>query len=238
MTPNELDSQPNIDPRAAEGLSIRQGNPTRRRLISGAAGGLGVLLAVQAKTALGQQVCQSPSAMMSGNTSPRPETPPCSGGRSPGFWKQPQHFSSWAVAGATPPTFKPGVVVQTCVSGMQGLSLKDLKTPGTLASTALGGSVPGDPGIWAVLAFPNSFVDGMLVRHLCAAWLNAGYFPDYAISRTQIQAMWAQLSTNGNYCPGNVTCTDPMTKDDVKAYIEGLYDFNADLTEPDLCKKK
>ena len=44
---------------------------SRRRLFRGAAGGVGVVLAVQAKTALGTGTCQSPSARMSGNTSPR-----------------------------------------------------------------------------------------------------------------------------------------------------------------------
>ena len=65
----------------------------RRRLFRGVPAGIGVLLAVQAKTALGAGVCISPSAMMSGNASPRPgDGSVCSGGRSPGFWKVPQHL--------------------------------------------------------------------------------------------------------------------------------------------------
>lgn len=86
-------------------VARRKQDPRRRRLL-GAAGGAGVLLSVQAKTALGQTMCESMSGTMSGNASPHSDNPlACVAGRSPGFWKQPQHFNEWPNAGATPPTF-------------------------------------------------------------------------------------------------------------------------------------
>ena len=144
---------------AISGLSM-----TRRRLFRGAAGGAGVLLTVHAKTALGG-VCKSPSAMMSGNTSPRPgDGSVCSGGRSPGFWKVPQHLQYWGPAGATPPTFN--TTVRECASGMQNLTLSNIATQGTLLTSAGFSGAPAGVGIWAVLAFPNEYTGGQLMRHL------------------------------------------------------------------------
>ena len=212
----------------------------RRRLFRGAGAGVGVLLTVHAKTALGG-VCKSPSAMMSGNTSPRPgDGSVCSGGRSPGFWKVPQKFQFWSVAGATPPTFNVGVA--ECATGMQNLTLSNLATPGTLLTNIGFVGAPAGVGIWAVLAFPNSFAGGQLLRHLSAAWLNAGYFTSstqrYPITREQIVAMWNATKSGGLYCPGSMVggCgTSGWTAAQVIAYIEGMYDIN-DGVGPDLCR--
>ena len=213
----------------------------RRRLFRGAAGGAGVLLTVHAKTALGG-VCKSPSAMMSGNTSPRPgDGTTCSGGRSPGFWKVPQKFQYWGPAGATPPTFTTTVV--ECASGMQNLTLADLQTHGTLLTEAGFSFAPAGVGLWAVLAFPNEFTGGQLMRHLSAAWLNAGYFTSdaqkYPLTRQQIIDMWNATKSGGTYCPGSIIggCgTSGWTAAQVIAYIEGMYDIN-DGVGPDLCKQ-
>ena len=209
----------------------------RRRILGAAAGGMGVLLSVQARTALGTGVCKSPSAMISGNTSPRPGvSQACSGGRSPGFWKQPQKFQYWSGAGATPPTFN--VPVEACASGLGNIGKSNIQTPGTLVSTVLpGANVSASTGIWEVLAFPTSFTAGQLMRHLISAWLNAGTFPDYPLTRNQILDMWNAVSIGGLYCPSNMSCgTNGMSADDVVAYIEGMYDINAEL-EQDICKK-
>ena len=231
-------------PPSDSGAAVRRGT-TRRRLISGAIGGSGVLLAVQAKTALGQTVCQSPSAMISGNTSAHPNSTPCSGGRSPGFWKVPQHFGSWQ--GAIPATFT--VTVDVCATGLQGLKITDIATQGTPVTTILpGASLPppltlgGYWGIWAVLAFPTDFgASGQLMRHLISAWLNAApglFTAPYPITRAQVTDMWVQLNTAGSYCPSGMTCgANAMSPTDVINYITGMYDFNGDLVEPDLCKK-
>lgn len=208
---------------------------SRRRLVTGMTGG--VLLAVQAKTALGNTVCQSPSAMVSGNASPNPNPPPCSGGRSPGFWKVPQKFNYWDDI-AVPPTFRPEAGVSICSAGMQGLALSDIVTQGSPVSLALPSASPTGPsvtspegfwGMWAVLAFPTEFNGGQLMRHLIAAWLNANYFSDYPITTQQISEMWAETSDGGTYMG--------MTAQDVIDYISNMYDINAEVGEdPDLCK--
>lgn len=216
-------------------------NQLRRKLFRGASGGVGVLLAVQAKTALGGGICQSPSAMMSGNTSPRPGgPPPCSGGRSPGFWKVPQKFNYWT--GATPATF--AVSVDICRSGMQGLSMSDILTEGTLLSGIFPGS-PSSHGLWAVLAFPTHADfggQGQLLRHLSAAYLNSKYpswSSPYPILTDQVKDMWVQLTSCGLYNPtvSSGCATTGMTASEVIAYISGMYDIAADLPpDADLCK--
>jgi len=224
----------------AESPSIAPINRSRRRLVTGVTGGTGVLLAAASKTALGTGVCKSPSAVMSGNMSPRPPgTGSCSGGRSPGFWKVPQKFNYWT--GVTTPTFYK--TVDVCSTGMQGLTLADIKTQGTLAKDILPGAgyISGTAyGVWAVLAFPTSFGStGQLARHLLAAWLNASYWPtEYPITKTQILAMWNATKSGGTWCATGVTCATPWNASDVISYISGMYDINADVgADPDLCTK-
>ncbi len=218
----------------------QQPNPLRRKLFRGVPAGIGVLMAVQARTALGAVDCRSPSAILSGNKSPRPGTGiTCSGGLSPGYWKVPQHFGSWGPAGAVYPTFKSSVV--ECLSGVSALSLADIKTPGTLVlSIFTGASVPTNTGIWAVLYSPGSFTAGQLLRHLSAAWLNAGYFTSpgaqYPLTRPQIVAMWNAVKSGGTYCPSGVTCNPGWSSTDVINYIQGMYDLNASGGDPSLCK--
>ena len=214
---------------------------SRRRLFKGAAGSAGVLLSVHAKTALGAGVCRSPSAIMSGNTSPRPNSGvTCSGGRSPGFWKVPQKFNYWATAGAVPPTFN--VAVNECATGMQNLTPANIATQGTLIDPIFPGA-PSNTGIWAVMAFPNSFSGGQLMRHLSAAWLNAGYFTAaatrYPLTRLQILDMWNATKGGGLYCPGTIGgCgTSGWTSAQVISYISGMYDLNSNV-EPDLCQPR
>ena len=227
-----------------------QPNPLRRKLFRGVTGGVGVLMAVQAKTALGTTICRSPSAQMSGNTSPRPGNgTTCSGGLSPGFWKQPQKFGSWLTASAIPPTFRKGVDV---CSGVSNLSLTNLKTQGTNFTEAkFSGvtTVQGTPspnggteyGLWAVLAFPLSFNNGQLLRHLSAAWLNAGFFstdPKYPVTRAQIIQMWESTNGGGLYCPGGgINCpATGWSAAQVITYISGMYDINAS-GDPSLCQQ-
>jgi hypothetical protein len=216
-------------------------NHLRRKLFKGLPAGVGVIMAVQAKTALGTAICQSPSAMMSGNTSPRSGGPTsCSGGRSPGFWKVPQKFTYWT--GAQYATFKPGVNVNFCSSGMQGLSMSDILNEGTLLASVFSGA-PSVHGLWAVLAFPthSDFAGkGQLLRHLSAAYLNSKY-PSwsggkYPITTAQVVDMWVQLSTKGYYSP-TAGATSGMSANDVIAYISGMYDIAADIpADGSLCK--
>ena len=239
MTP---EAQPEANSETPAGGTLP--SVSRRRLFKGVAGGTGVLLAVHAKTALGAGACRSPSAMMSGNTSPRPRGGvPCSGGRSPGFWKQPQKFVNWGPAGATPATFN--VAVNNCLSGMQALTLSNITSHGTLLTTAGFTDAPAGVGLWAVLAFPNSYnPGGQLLRHLAAAWLNAGLFDgaggQYPLTQLQVVAMWnaTKPGSGGLYCPGVTlgSCTTGWTSQQVIDYISGMYDINASGVEPNLCR--
>jgi hypothetical protein len=200
-----------------------------------AVGSAGVLLAVQARSALGQTICQSPSAMVSGNASPHPDQAPCSGGRSPGFWKQPQHFPEWT--DAEYPTFT--VDLGECPTGKSDLTSDVIATPGTLVTTVLpNANVPPNTGIWEVLAFPTDFGSlGQLMRHLICAWLNASRFDDYPITRSQVQDMWLAVANGGLYCPSSIVCNESMGMDatEVKNYIESMYDYNAEI-EKKVCK--
>jgi hypothetical protein len=218
-------------------------NEVRRRLFRGTAGGFGVLLAVQAKTALGTTTCISPSAKMSGNQSHPHDNSGCSGGRSPGFWKVPQKFSYWK---NTTPATLPNVY--ECASGLGNLKYSDvpLADHGTsLNSIFPGATTDSRVGVWAVLAFPTNAVfggteRGQLLRALAAAWLNANYFTSdiqsYPLTPDQVKEMWTDLNSNGVYCPGPTpTCTNGWNATTVRQYIEGMYDFNSSV-EPDLCK--
>jgi len=229
---------------------------SRRKLIGGTAGGVGVLMAISAKTALGTGICQSPSAMVSGNTSPnRDAPPPCSGGRSPGFWRNPQHFAAWV--GATPPTLRNAGL---CPTGLGQLTPANICSQGTTVYQVFGtaatnlltsysGTAKGDPGcgpggpftinptdwgLWAVLAFPKDagINEGDLLWHLCAAYLNSLTFSDYAMTPEQVIAAGQSLLTSGYWCPypDTANCGDKgFTPSSFVSYISGMYDINAEL---------
>lgn len=218
-------------------------------------------MAVQARTALGAVQCQSPSAMISGNQSPRPgDGHTCSGGRSPGFWKQPQHFPYWGPSGLVLPTFYSGITA--CSNGLGNVTPCDIKTKGTLVGTLLPGAPGGSTyGVWEVLVWPTSYPvpqssgkncakkfintdvfggKGQLMRALICAYLNAAWFnstsEDYPISMQQVIDMWNAVKNGGLYCPPNMTCNGGgLSADQIVAYIEGMYDINADI-DVDLCK--
>jgi hypothetical protein len=241
MNSDKSDLQGSADVSAAAPAAPVQAS--RRRLFRGVAGGTGVLLSVHAKTALGTGIsgaCQSPSAMMSGNTSPRPGSGViCSGGRSPGFWKVPQKFSYWGPTGATPATFN--VTVAECGTGMQGLALSNVATQGTLLTSIGFAGAPAGVGMWAVMAFPTSYPNGQLLRHLCAAWLNAGYFntggAKYPLTKAQVIEMWMETKAGGMFCPSSMTScgSSGWNATQVISFIEGMYDINSNV-DPNLCK--
>lgn len=227
----------------------------RRRLLTGTAAGAGVFLAMQAKTALGVTKCQSPSAMISGNQSPRPgDGHVCSGGRSPGFWVQPQHFPYWI--GLSYPTFSSGITV--CSTGLGNVSPCDIVNKGTLVGSLFAGAPGATKGIWEVIMWPTNYPTytganctgtknntdvfggkGQLLRHLSCAYLNAAYFgsasQDYPITTQQVIDMWNAVKNGGLYCPTGMTCGGGgMSADQIIAYISGMYDINEDV--PNLCK--
>lgn len=236
--------------------------PSRRRLLTVSTAGAGVFLAMQAKTALGTTACQSPSAQISGAHSPRPgDGQICSGGRSPGFWKTPQHFSYWAASGLIAPTFS--VAVEVCMKGLGDITPCNISNIGTTIETIFPGAPGGTKGIWEALAWPTQYPNvsrttsgctqisgntdvfggkGQLIRHLACAYLNAGYFnsanQDYPLTKKQVKDIWAAVGFGGLYCPDGMTCSSSNAWDASKviAYIQGLYGINAEV-EGDLCKK-
>jgi len=230
MKTNTPSSDPKTQDTATDRVEI-----SRRRLVRGAAGGVGVMMAVSAKTALGTGICQSPSAMVSGNTSPNRDTPPpCSGGRSPGFWRVPQKFIAWPGGdgpdGATPPTLRNAAA---CPTGLGQITPNNICTQGTTALSIWGtaatnllksysgtaaGSLecgPGGPftiqptdwGIWAILAFPKDvgINEGDLLWHLCAAYLNSLIFPDYALTTQQVIDAGKSLLVGSHWCPDSIS---------------------------------
>ncbi len=222
---------------------------SRRRLFRGAAAGTGILLSVQAKTALGAGVCKSPSQILSGNTSPRPgDGTVCSGGRSPGFWMQPQHFLHWRAGMVMPPEFNGQVV--DCQSGLGKLEWKDITSQGTTFFSVFGHEpdrkpgvdYPGPVGLWAVMAFKNDFVGSELLFHIVAAYLNARYFTSdaakYPITDEQVVEMYNAVKSGGLYCPSSfVVQSCPgggWTAGQVVDYIQGMFHINDDV--PNLCK--
>ncbi|NCT83265.1 MAG: hypothetical protein GXC94_08990 [Comamonadaceae bacterium] len=250
MNSNRLegDQQTSSKPEAAGALLAASVNVGRRRLFRGVGGGAGVLLAVSAKSALGGGICKSPSAMMSGNTSPRPGTGiSCSGGLSPGYWVQPQHSPNWATAGGVFPQFNGSVV--TCTTNLNKVVFTDISNQGTILQNVFTGWTPagyvGNVSMWWVINAPNDAKFGgpggvgQLLRHLSCAWLNAGYFQgtsaQYPMTKAQVVDIWVQLSKTGVYCPSSLKCTKPWTAADVISYIENMYDVNAPVDN--LCKK-
>jgi len=254
MNTDTTKQQDKTAPEAAEQRPVQS---SRRKLIGGTAGGVGVLMAVSAKTALGTTVCQSPSAMISGNTSPnRDAPPPCSGGRSPGFWRNPQHFSAWAVP-AVPATL---INVASCPTGLGGIGPENIQDQGTLISAVFGSAGTSKLtsytykdandqthtisatqwGLWGVLAFPKDAGtnEGSLLWHLIAAYLNALAFEDYAMTPEQVIDAGIILLNGGLWCPsGMEDCgIKAMNASAFVSYISGMYDYNADLTL-ELCKK-
>ena len=236
--------EPDVETRPVDSTAVDTApvDTGRRRLFRGVGGGAGVLLAVSAKSALGGGVCQSPSAMMSGNTSPRPGTgTTCSGGLSPGYWVQPQHAGNWTTAGGVFPSFN-GIVV-SCTTTLSQVKNADIVTPGTTIQSIFSNWVPigiaNTPiSMWYVIYNPNDAMFGgpgsmgQLLRHLSCAWLNAGYFSSssalYPITKAQVQDMWQQLRNTGSYCPGSLpNCSKPWSAADVINYIEGMYDINS-----------
>lgn len=226
-------------------------NVTRRRLFRGAAAGTGVLLSVHAKTALGGGVCKSPSQILSGNTSPRPgDGSTCSGGRSPGFWMQPQHFLHWEQGGVTPPMFNGQVV--SCQSGVGQLAWSDITNQGTTFISVFGHepernqgvNYPGTAGLWAVLNFKSDFKGSTLLFHIIAAYLNSKYFTSnsqkYPMPPAQVVEMYNAVKSGGKYCPSSfVTQSCPgggWDANGVVSYIEGMYHINDAV--PNLCKQQ
>jgi len=69
-------------------------NPGRRRLLRGGIGATPILMTLASRSVLAGTQCTSPSGFVSMPAS-RHGTPQTCIGRTPGYWKQDQHFNQW-----------------------------------------------------------------------------------------------------------------------------------------------
>ena len=153
----------------------------RRRLLQG---GLGAapLLTLVSRPVLGRGGgagnCHAPSAFVSMPTSEPGKTEFCSG-RTPGYWKQTQHFRSWV------PPYYP--TTMTGLGGHEATRFNSVFTPSPYppATTLLevldmGGGPPNDVG-----------------RHIVAALLNAarGWTP--VLTVPAVQGIWREYMSRG-----------------------------------------
>lgn len=198
----------------------------RRRLIRAGASGAAVLLAVKARTALGQTSCLSPSAVVSGNMSTQPTTTTCTLGATPTVWKLQTSLSQWAVVGAVAPTFNTPLLDSTGCNGGHDASSNPqqyMSDPGTFVDAILSGA-PQNLTVWEVMAFPSQYPDGELMAALLAAWFNAEYYaPSYPIKRWHVEEMWLE---RGDYCPASLSCGPGagMSEGDMLLYIRSTFD--------------
>ena len=232
------DSAMTTENRSQEPSTLPAGNAlpsvARRRLFKGAAGSAGVLLSVHAKTALGTGVCKSPSAIMSGNTSPRPGGGTCYGGKHSHYWKKRSCISDWP-GGCTRPQLATADLGYTIVEGSSTpnghrlLAVGDVPNgkQGTMMNAVFTGATSG-LSIWAAMAFSDGSTGAELRRAVCAAYLNSLKFTDtsarYPVTTLQLQQMWDATKSGGTYCPGAIGgCgSSAWTPAQVISYLDGL----------------
>ena len=155
----------------------------RRRLLQGGLAAAPVLMTLVSRPVLAQ--CTTPSGYVSANASTAGRGVACTG-RTPGYWKQSQHFDAW-----TPPYYP------TTVSGHGGhhATLFDHvfaphypnKTLLDVLNPQIVGSGP-----------PND-----VARHIVAALLNiaAGWTP--VLTVTAVKDMWKEYITTGSFSPSS-----------------------------------
>jgi len=164
----------------------------RRRFMKGGLAAAPVLMTLVSRPVLGAQ-CLSPSAFCSGNvSSPSAGAPVCQG-TTPGFWKQPQHFSDWPLGfNPTPTTSGSGKRLSTTAATMfhsssTGFSvgtLYNFKGKTLLEVLETTGGPPADVG-----------------RHIGAALLNALTGRNSMPSDAIVRAIWNEYASKGYYEP-------------------------------------
>ena len=169
-------------------------SPGRRRLLQAGISATPVVMTVVSRPVLAAQ-CNSPSAFFSGNESNVGGGALSCFGRTPGYWKQPQHFAEWPsgsypidVTGPPPhadtkflDVFPTGPLYHDSFLGLTLLCV--------LEPLCSGGGPPFD-----------------VARHIVAALLNnlavPKLVPDTVLSAAMIQAIWRSYSTTDSYSPG------------------------------------
>jgi len=189
--PNSFEVQASGDERASVGAGKSCHDANRRRLLRGGLGAAPVLLTLVSRPVLagqwrvvggggggGNGQCFTPSGFVSIPTSQHGQPYYCSG-RTPGYWKQSQHFSSWVAP------FYP-----TTVSGPGGHSatlFKDWFTPSPY---------PPATTFLQVLELQGGPPDDV-ARHIVASVLNvaAGWVPVLTVQ--VLKGIWGEYMNTG-----------------------------------------
>jgi hypothetical protein len=168
----------------------------RRQWLRGAAGIAPVMMTVVSRPVTAA-VCTSGSSFASINAS-RPDKQFDCAGRSPGYWKQSQHFCDW------PGHCVPSSAPVAAKAGRPGYN-PPLGAKPTQFDTVFGafGGYPGKSLLDVLSLMGNAMDRDALARHVVAAFLNAGkgYVPPMVLSSQSVLDIWISFVTNGYYEP-------------------------------------
>lgn len=159
----------------------------RRRLLQGGLATAPVMLTLLSRPALGTGFeCKTPSGFLSGNVSQHGSPTFCSG-RTPGYWKQSQHFSAWRAP-----------YYPTTTTGSGGHSATKFHS----TTTGFNGTQFGSKTMLDVLgAEGNAGGYVALGRHITAALLNAAAGLSPVLNQTQVRAIWNEYVSKGYFEP-------------------------------------
>lgn len=191
---NEPDSISEPTPKKSAGMS-------RRGVLKNAAGAGIIMSSFTSGSALASVGCKQFSRWASGGSMARDDDGlQCTLGRSPGYWKQPQHFAEWV-----------GVVPPTCSDNCNGQGDPVLNHQG---ATAFGSVFPdflgeADVTFWHVLADQNGYG---IARPFAAAYLNANAIAGYPLLPEDVTALWETYRNN------------PELAGEIEQYLLGTYE--------------
>ena len=149
----------------------------RRRLLQGGLAAGPVIFTLFSRPAFGLGFeCKTPSGFLSGNVSQHGNPTFCTG-RTPGYWKQPQHFAAW------PAPYFPTTVFPSATTGFKGTQF-GTKTMLQVLETG------GNAGGYTALG-----------RHITAALLNAAAGLTPVLSVTDVRNIWNEYVLKGYFEP-------------------------------------
>jgi hypothetical protein len=178
---------PTDTPSSTEPPSSAIGEPraSRRRLLQGGLAAAPVLMTLVSRPVLAQSTCTTPSGYVSANASTAGRGVACLG-RTPGYWKQSQHFDDWR-----PPYYPtnvpgPGGHKATLFDSVFAPHYPKKTLLDVLDPQVVGGGPPND-----------------VARHIVAAMLNvaAGWAP--VLTVPVVKAMWSEYLNTGTFSPSS-----------------------------------
>lgn len=180
--PDPTDTPPSSDSPPAPG---GEPNASRRRLLRGGLAAAPVLMTLVSRPVLAQNTCTTPSGFVSVNASTAGRGVVCTG-RTPGYWKQSQHFNAW-----------PAPYYPTHVGGHGGHNA-------TLFDAVFAPHYPGK----TLLDVLNPQIVGSgppndVARHVVAALLNVAAGLASVLTVPAVKAIWSEYITMGSYSPSS-----------------------------------